>query len=384
MIPYGRQSIEQSDIDAVVATLRSDFLTQGPVVPIFEDAVATLCNVEYGVAVNSGTSALHIACLALGLTSGDWLWTSPNSFVASANCGLYCGAKVDFVDIDSRTYNMSPQALEAKLVQAKEKNCLPKIVIPVHFSGQACDMEAISKLALEYDFNVVEDATHAIGGKYQGYPIGDCRYSDITVFSFHPVKIVTTGEGGMALTNDQELANKMARFRSHGIVRTAEGGQQDFSPTWYYEQIDLGLNYRMTEIAAALGLSQLKRLKQFVDRRREISTNYNKAFANLPLILPWQNPESASAWHLYVIQLDSSKTTIDRVTLFNQLRSSKIAVNVHYIPIHTQPYYKALGFKLGSFPEAEEYYSRALSLPIYASLSDENQEKVILGLSDFF
>ncbi len=376
MIPYGRQSVSEEDIAAVVDVLRSDFLTQGPQVPAFEHAVASYCGARQGVAVNSATSALHIACLALGLGPGDWLWTSPVSFVASANCGIYCGAGVDFVDIDPRTYNMCPGALEAKLVEADRNGTLPKVVVPVHLTGQPCDMAAISVLAKKYGFRVIEDASHAVGGRYREQAIGQCAYSDITVFSFHPVKIITSAEGGMALTNDTALAQRMRDLRSHGVTRDADRLTRDEGP-WYYEQQDLGYNYRMTDIQAALGRSQLSRLDPFIERRHAIARRYDEMLAGLALDTPWQHPEGHSAFHLYVIQLaEASK----RRQLFEDLRAAGIGVNVHYIPIHRQPYYEALGFRQGQFPVAENYYSRAISLPMFATLTEVQQDEVVAAL----
>ncbi len=377
MIPYGRQDISESDIAAVVDVLRSDWLTQGPVVPQFEAAVAHRVGAEYGVAVNSATSALHLACLALGLGPGDWLWTSPNTFVASANCGLYCGAQVDFVDIDPCTYNMSADALQEKLEHAKKLGKLPKVVIPVHFAGQSCEMDAIHTLSQQYGFKIIEDASHAIGASYQEKSVGCGIYSHITVFSFHPVKIITTGEGGMAVTNDPKLASKMRCLRSHGITREqSEMGRPSDGP-WYYEQFELGFNYRMTEMQAVLGLSQLERLGDFITQRHKIASLYTKELSDLPLTLPYQSEYSYSALHLYVIKLNSG---LNRDTLFSQLREADIGVNVHYIPVHTQPYYQQMGFKTGDFPEAESYYNAAISIPMYASLLEHDQMTVIHSL----
>ncbi|KTC81437.1 UDP-4-amino-4,6-dideoxy-N-acetyl-beta-L-altrosamine transaminase [Legionella brunensis] len=382
MIPYGRQDINEADIEAVIKVLQSDFLTQGPVVPRFEEMLANYCNAKYGVAVNSATSALHIACLALGLGPDDWLWTSPNSFVASANCALYCGAQVDFVDIDPRTYNLSVSALEKKLIQAELEGKLPKIVIPVHFSGQSCDMKAIHALAQRYNFKIIEDASHAIGGKYKGEPIGNCRYSDATVFSFHPVKIITTAEGGIVLTNDAELSEKMASLRSHGITRDPQKMDKASDGSWYYQQIELGFNYRMTELQAALGISQMKRLDQFVTRRHQIAKYYNEALIEFPLLTPWQHLDSYSAFHLYVIRLAINDLKVSHRQVFENLRAQGIGVNLHYIPIHTQPYYKKLGFREGQFPEAENYYSEAITLPMYPGLTEEQQTRVIEVLAN--
>jgi UDP-4-amino-4,6-dideoxy-N-acetyl-beta-L-altrosamine transaminase len=373
MIPYGKQSILKNDIDAVVSVLQSDWLTQGPAVPIFEEKLAKKVGVKYGVAVNSATSALHIACLALDLGKGDWLWTSPNTFVASANCGLYCGAQVDFVDIDSKTFNMSVEELEKKLIIAKKHNKLPKIVIPVHFSGQSCDMKAIFQLSQQYGFKIIEDASHAIGGSYEDQLIGNCTYSHITIFSFHPVKIITTGEGGMAVTNDSELAQSMRLLRSHGITRNAEEMHKKPDGPWYYEQIDLGFNYRMTDIQAALGASQLDSLDYFIDRRRVLAIQYNDFFKELPIQTQQSSPSSSSSHHLYVIRVQAHK----RLDIFNKLRAQDIGVNVHYIPVHLQPAYHKLGFSPGQFPQAESYYYEAISLPIYANLTKVEQEKVM-------
>lgn len=380
MIPYGRQDITQADIDAVVAVLQSDFLTQGPMVPRFEQAVADYCSARHALAVNSATSALHVACLALDLGPGDWLWTSPLTFVASANCGLYCGAQVDFVDVDPRTYNLCPEALARKLEVAEKQGCLPKIVVPVHLCGQPCDMQAIHALAERYGFKIIEDASHAIGGKYKGEPIGNCRYSDITVFSFHPVKIITTAEGGMALTNSAELANKMALFRSHGITRDPAQMTHESDGPWYYQQIELGYNYRMTELQAALGLSQMDRLDTYVARRHQLAARYDKLLADMHVTTPWQNPDSYSALHLYVIRLQLEKIQLSHRQVFDLLREHGIGVNLHYIPVHTHPYYQKKGFTLGDFPEAERYYSAAISLPIYSGLTDDQQDEVIASL----
>ena len=380
MIPYGRQEISQADIDEVVDVLRSDFLTQGPMVPRFEQAVAGHVGAKHAVAVNSATSALHIACLALGLGAGDWLWTSPITFVASANCGLYCGAKVDFVDIDPRTYNLCPKALAQKLEQAEREGRLPKVVIPVHLCGQSCDMTSIYALGKRYGFRIIEDASHAIGGKYRDEFIGNCRYSDITIFSFHPVKIITTAEGGMATTNDNNLAARMSLLRSHGITRDPELMTQAPDGPWYYQQIDLGFNYRMTELQAALGVSQAKRLNEFVARRHVLARRYDEMLLGLPVITPWQHPDLYSAFHLYVIRLDPAQTDARRLQVFESLRNQGIGVNVHYIPIHTQPYYRNLGFEYGDFPQAESYYSEAISLPMFHGISEAQQDAVVKAL----
>lgn len=380
MIPYGRQDITQADIDAVVAVLRSDFLTQGPQVPLFEKTIKQYCGVCHAVAVNSATSALHLACLSLGLSSGDWLWTTPITFVASANCGLYCGAQIDFVDIDPLTYNLCPQALSRKLAKAEQANRLPKIIVVVHLCGQPCDMVAIHALSQRYDFRIIEDASHAIGGRYQGEPIGNCHYSDITVFSFHPVKIITTAEGGIALTNDANLAKKMLRLRSHGITRDAAAMTHSPDGPWYYQQMELGFNYRMTEIQAAIGISQMKRLDQYVARRHELAARYDELLADLPVMRPWQHPDSYSGRHLYVIRLQIDRVNTIHRKVFDSLRSQNIGVNLHYIPVHTQPYYQQLGFKAGDYPEAERYYTEAISLPMFPTLTETQQDKVVVAL----
>jgi UDP-4-amino-4,6-dideoxy-N-acetyl-beta-L-altrosamine transaminase len=377
MIPYGKQDINQDDIDAVVNVLKSDFLTQGPQVPLFEETIADYCGVEYGVAVNSATSALHIACLALGLGEKDWLWTSPNTFVASANCGLYCGAQVDFVDIDPLTYNMCTLALEQKLIQAKQENKLPKIVIPVHFAGQSCDMQRIHQLGQEFGFKIIEDAAHAIGGQYLGHPVGGCQYSDITVFSFHPVKIITTAEGGLAATNQSDLANKMQLLRSHGITRDPKLMTKDSEGGWYYQQIDLGFNYRMTELQAALGVSQMQRLDEFVIKRHALLERYTELLKELPVITPKQFEDCYSALHLYPIQLELQRIDKSHAQVFDELRQNGIGVNVHYIPVHLQPYYQKMGFKEGDFPNAELYYSRAISIPLFHGMTFEQQDEVV-------
>ena len=383
MIPYGRQDISQADIDAVVEVLRSDFLTQGPTVAQFERVVADYCGAKQAVAVNSATSALHIACLALDLGPGDWLWTSPNTFVASANCALYCGAKVDFVDIDSRTYNLCPQKLEQKLIQAENNGTLPKVVMPVHFAGQPCDMQHIYALGQKYGFKIIEDASHAIGGKYRDDFIGNGRYSDITIFSFHPVKIVTTGEGGMALTNDAELANRMQRYRSHGITTNAEEVKaRPADEIWNYQQIDLGFNYRMTDIQAALGISQITRLNEFVAKRHQIAQYYDEALADLPLTTPWQHPDSYSAYHLYPFCLNKNETKRTQQQVYEAMREAGILVNLHYIPLYRQPYYEMMGFKPGYCPNAEAYYKSAISIPMYPTLKDDEQEFVISTMTE--
>ena len=382
IIPYGRQEISSKDIEAVVDVLRSDWLTQGPAVERFERLVAEYCGAKFAVAVNSATSALHLACLAAGLNQGDILWTSPNTFVASSNCALYCGATPDFVDIDPLTYNLSISALEQKLEKARQQGTLPKVVVPVHFAGQSCEMRPIAGLAKHYGFKVIEDASHAIGGSYLGDKIGSCTFSEMTVFSFHPVKIITTGEGGMVLTNRQDLYEKLIRLRSHGITRNPALMDGESHGPWYYQQIELGFNYRMTDIQAALGATQLQRIDEFVERRRYLADRYNRSFASLPLTLPWQHPDTNSAFHLYVIRLRLNKIAISHRQLFEALRQRGILVNLHYVPIHTQPYYQRLGFKIGAFLEAESYYKEAISLPLFFGLSDDQQDRVIVALRE--
>jgi UDP-4-amino-4,6-dideoxy-N-acetyl-beta-L-altrosamine transaminase len=381
-IPYGRQDITAEDVAAVTEALNSDWLTQGPAVPRFERTVAAYCGVGHAVAVNSATSALHIACLAMGLQKGDWLWTSPNTFVASANCGLYCGAQIDFVDIDPLTYNMSATALAQKLVVAKAAGRLPRIVIPVHFAGQSCDMEAIAGLAREYGFRLIEDASHAIGGRYRGLPVGSCRYSEIAVFSFHPVKIVTTAEGGMAVTNDAHLAERMKMLRTHGITREPSEMAGPSQGPWYYEQVALGFNYRMTDILAALGCSQIKRLDAYVARRHEIAGIYDDAFRLLPVVTPSHQSGAHSALHLYVVRLRLDEIPVGRREVFLSLRAKGIGVNVHYIPVHLHPYYARMGFRPNDFPEAERYYAEAISLPMFPTLTRAQQGIVIGALQE--
>ncbi len=380
MIPYGRQDISEEDIQAVVDVLRSDYLTQGSAVPAFEKNIADYCGTQHAVAVNSATSALHIACLALNVEPNDVVWTTPITFVASANCALFCGARIDFVDIDPRTYNMSVERLAEKLAHAKKNGNLPRAVIPVHLSGQPCDMAGIHALSRQYGFKIIEDASHAIGGKYRNEPIGNCRYSDIAVFSFHPVKVITTGEGGMAMTNDAQLAKRMQLLRSHGITRDA--GEMTHAPDgpWYYQQIDLGFNYRMTDIQAALGLSQMQRLDAFVIKRHTIAKRYDQLLADLPVIAPWQHADSYSGLHLYVIRLKLGEIGQTHRRVFEALRNESIGVNLHYIPVHRQPYYEGLGFKAGHCPEAEQYYAEAISLPMYPGLTKTQQDKVIEAL----
>lgn len=380
-IPYGRQDISQDDVDAVVRVLRSDFLTQGPAVPLFERAVADYCGVPHAVAVNSATSALHIACLALGLGPGDELWTTPVSFVASANCGLYCGARVDFVDIDPVSMNMSVDALETKLAAAARQGRRPKVVVPVHLCGQSCDMDRIRALSREHGFKVIEDASHAVGATYRGAKVGDCVYSDVTVFSFHPVKIITTGEGGMALTRDAALAHSMALLRSHGITRDPAGMTEPSHGAWYYQQVGLGFNYRMTDMQAALGVSQMQRLDPMLARRRELADRYDHLLSYLPIELPQRLHDRSSAWHLYVARLRPDAFVVDRATVFARMREAGIGVNVHYIPIHLQPYYREMGFGDGDFPHSEDYYRRAITLPMFPALTDTQQDRVVAELA---
>ena len=382
MIPYGRQDICKTDIDAVVEVLRSDFLTQGPVVPDFENAVAKYCNAKYAVAVNSATSALHISCLALGVGSGDYVWTSPITFVASANCALYCGAKVDFIDIDPHTYNLSVKRLAEKLELAEKEGRLPKVVIPVHLCGQPCDMTGIAELSKRYGFKIIEDASHSIGGRYKEEPIGNCRYSDITVFSFHPVKIITTGEGGMALTNNKGISRQMQLLRNHGITRDQSEMINKSKGPWYYQQISLGFNYRITDLQAALGLSQMQRLDKFIIKRHKIANRYDQLLSNLPMTIPWRHPDCYSSMHLYVIRLNLNKIRTTHHKVLESMRSAGIGVTLHYIPIYHQPYYKRMGFKDGYCSEAKRYYAEAISLPIYPGLTNLEQDKVVATLKE--
>jgi UDP-4-amino-4,6-dideoxy-N-acetyl-beta-L-altrosamine transaminase len=377
MIRYGQQDITADDINAVVDVLRSVNLTQGPNVHNFEQSVLTYSMAKHAVAVNSATSALHIACLSLDLGPGDRLWTTPNTFVASANCALYCGAEVDFVDIDLLTYNLCPLKLETKLLQAEIDGQLPKIVIPVHFAGQPCDMAAIYALGQRFGFKIIEDASHAIGGQYKNEPIGNCRYSDITVFSFHPVKIITTGEGGMALTNSDAIAESLTLLRSHGITRDSGLMTHPSHGPWYYQQVGLGFNYRLTDIQAALGISQMARLKDYVIRRHEIAQRYNELLADMPVITPWQHPDGYSAYHLYVIRLRLDKIRSTHLEIFEALRKNEIMVNLHYIPVHMQPYYQKMGFKAGDYPNSEEYYREAISIPIHPKITNADQDMVV-------
>jgi UDP-4-amino-4,6-dideoxy-N-acetyl-beta-L-altrosamine transaminase len=381
-IPYAKQNINETDIESVIKILQSDWLTQGPAIERFEKAVAEFTGAKFAVAVSSATAALHLACLAAGLKQGDYHWTSPNTFVASANCGLYCGSRVDFVDINPRTFNLSPAELEIKLEAAKTSGKLPKVVIPVHFAGQSCEMERIAELAADYHFEIIEDASHAIGGLYQEIPVGSCAYSAMTVFSFHPVKIITTGEGGMVLTNREDLYRKLLLIRSHGITRDPDLMEKKPDGPWYYQQIDLGYNYRMTDIQAALGYSQLRRIDEFIARRRYLAKRYDQLLTDLPLTTPWEHPDCKSAFHLYVICLKLDQINKSHRLVFEELHQAGIMVNLHYIPVHTQPYYEKMGFKRGDFPEAERYYGEAISLPMYFGLSDEEQDYVVEKLRE--
>lgn len=382
MIPYGRQDISQEDINAVINVLNSDFLTQGPQVPLFESAIKTTVNAEHAFAVNSATSGLHVACLALGVGKGDVVWTSPITFVASANCALYCGAEIDFVDIDPETYNLCPKLLEEKLSDAKRNNLpLPKVVIPVHLSGQSCEMDKIHALSVEFGFSIIEDASHAIGARYKGNPVGNCEFSDITVFSFHPVKIVTTGEGGVVTTNDAAIAQKIDLLRSHGITRNEELMTEPSHGGWYYQQVDLGFNYRMTDMQAALGVSQMSRLHDFVSKRNKLAARYDILLQNLPVTTPHQVTNSLSSRHLYVIRLKLNEISLSHKEVFDQLRENGVGVNLHYIPVHLHPYYKSLGFSEGQFRNAESYYSNAISIPLFHSMTLNQQDKVINILS---
>lgn len=381
MISYGKQSINQEDINSVIDVLQSDFLTQGPIIEDFEKKVAQYCGAKYAVAVCNATAALHIACLAAGIGKGDIVWTVPNTFVASANCALYCGASVDFVDIDNNTYNMSLEELEKKLVNSERK---PKIVIPVHFSGQPCEMAKLHFLADKYGFILIEDASHAIGAEYKNSKVGNCEYSDMVVFSFHPVKIITTGEGGMVLTNDENLYEKLLLFRSHGITRKSSLMENTPDGPWYYEQLALGFNYRMTELQAALGTSQMKRLDVFLEKRRALAKRYNDLLKNLPLKLPNQNEDTNSSWHLYVVRANFSKLNINKKMLFAKMQEKQVNLNLHYIPVHTQPYYKKLGFTKGDFPVSEKYYEEVFTLPLYYDLSYEQQDYIVDCLQSLF
>lgn len=376
-LPYGRQWITEADIKAVTDVLRSDWLTQGPAIERFERKVAEFCGAKHAVAVSSATAALHIGALSLGLDPGDRLWTSPNTFVASANCARYCGAEVDFVDIDPRTYNLSIEKLTAKLEQAAKEDKLPKIVVPVDFAGQSCELDKLKPLADKYGFAIMQDASHAIGARYQGQPTGDGRFSDLTIFSFHPVKIITTGEGGMIVTNRTDLYEKLIRLRTHGITRDPKLLTQESHGGWYYEQLELGYNYRITDLQAALGASQMERLEEFVTRRRALAARYSELLKSSPLTLPHQHPQTNSSWHLYVIRLQLDRIQKSHRQVFEELRANGIGVQLHYIPVHTQPYYRELGFKSGDFPEAEKYYGEAISLPMFAAMTDADQDRVV-------
>jgi len=380
VIPYGRQSIDSADIDAVVQVLQSDWLTQGPTLARFEAAMAHYCHAGHGVAVCNATAALHIACLAAGLGEGDWLWTSPNTFLASANCGRYCGAQVDFVDIDPHTLNLDAGKLAAKLAEAELQGRLPKVVVAVAFAGQSCDLRAIAELASQYNFCLIEDAAHAVGARYAGRPVGCGEFAQMTVFSFHPVKIITTGEGGMVMTNSPELAARLQRLRSHGMTREPVDMDEPSHGPWYYQQVELGFNYRMTDLQAALGLSQLQRLDAFVGRRRELAARYERLLGELPLTLPTAQVDAESAWHLYVVRLNLGHIAMDHRQVFEALREAGVGVQVHYIPVHLQPYYRQLGFAAGDFPEAEQYYGEALSLPLFAAMTDGEQDRVVATL----
>lgn len=382
MIYYGKQNVNEADIKAVVDVLQSDFLTQGPVLEQFEKKVAQYCGVRYAVAVTNATSALHIACRAAGLGEGDILWTSPITFTASANCGRYCGADVDFVDIDAATYNMSVDELAKKLRKAKAEGRLPKVVVPVHLAGQSCDMKRIHELAVKYGFTVLEDASHAIGADYLDTKVGSCAYSDMAVFSFHPVKIITTGEGGMVLTNNEDLYKKLCLYRSHGITRDASLMTHEADGPWYYQQIDLGYNYRMTELQAALGFSQMDRLDDFVARRRYLVDRYNELLQDLPVVTPHVLEGANPSWHLYMVRVDFSRAKLDKVQLFGEMKKRGIVLNLHYIPVHTQPYYQELGFKQGDFPQSEKYYEEIFTLPLYYGLTNEQQDDVVAALRD--
>ena len=382
MLPYARQFIDENDISAVVETLQSDFLTQGPKVSAFEEKLRQYCHATHAVVVNSATSALHLACLAIGLGPKDWLWTSPISFLASANCARYCRAKVDFVDIDPNTYNMSVQALEEKLIQAKTRNQLPKVVVPVHLAGQSCEMRQMKALSEEFGFYIIEDAAHAVGSRYENEPVGNCRYSDMTVFSFHPAKVMTTAEGGAVLTQQKSLADKIRILSSQGVTRELVDMQGPSHGPWYYQMVELGFNFRMNDIQATLGINQLDKLDTFVEKRNQIAKKYAQALEGLPLILPYQRPDTFSAWHLFIICLDPIKTEQSRKEAFIKLRERGIGVNVHFIPIHTQPYYQKLGFQWGDFPLAEQYYERCMTLPIYFGLTEDEQSNVIQAVSE--
>jgi UDP-4-amino-4,6-dideoxy-N-acetyl-beta-L-altrosamine transaminase len=379
-IPYGRQDISQEDIDSVIEVLKSDFLTQGPKVPAFEELIKKYVGARHAAAVNSATSALHCACLALGVGEGDWVWTSPITFVASANCALFCGAKVDFVDIDPNTLNMSPIILKEKLIKAKIENKLPKVIIPVHMAGQSCEMKQLHAIAKEFNVKIIEDASHAIGAEYDGEKVGNCKYSDITIFSFHPVKIVTTAEGGVATTNDQELAIRLDLFRSHGVTRNKNLMQQDSHGPWYYEQIELGYNYRMTEMQAALGISQFSRLDTFIDKRNELAQNYDQKFEKLPLKLFKPRSGINSSYHLYIVQIEDSSR---KEEIFIKLREKNIGVNLHYMPVNMQTYYKNLAYaSIFKTPSAFAYYEGALSIPLFPGITQDEITYIVNCLEE--
>jgi UDP-4-amino-4,6-dideoxy-N-acetyl-beta-L-altrosamine transaminase len=380
VLPYARQSINEEDRAAVLEVLRGDWITQGPATERFERCIAEYCGAKHAVAVSSGTAALHLAALASGLEAGGTLWTSANTFVASANCARYCGGGVDFVDIDARTYNLSVDRLAENLEQAEKQNRLPRVVVPVHFAGQSCAMERIAELRARYGFQIIEDAAHALGGRYQKRLIGDCRFSDMTIFSFHPVKIITTGEGGMIVTNREELFEKLIRLRSHGITREQKWMDAPAHGPWYYQQIELGYNYRLTDFQAALGTSQMKRIGKFLERRRILAQRYDELLRDLPVTLPWQHPDAESSWHLYVVRLKATEIRKTQREVFDALRRAGIGVNLHYIPVPSQPYYRKRGFKTGYCPEAEKYYAEAISLPMYYGLGESDQDRVIATL----
>ena len=380
MIYYGKQSISEMDIKAVEEVLHSDFLTQGPAIERFERTVAEYCGAKYAVAVCNATAALHVACLSAGLGEGDLLWTSPITFVASANCGRYCGANVDFVDIDEKTYNMSVATLEEKLRRAQNANQRPKVVVPVHLAGQSCDMARIKELSEKYCFTVIEDASHAVGANYLETKVGSCTFSDMTVFSLHPVKIVTTGEGGMVLTNRKDLYEKLLLYRSHGITRDPVKMTHASDGAWYYQQIALGYNYRMTDIQAALGISQMKRLDTFVARRRELAARYDTLLRDLPLVTPYVMEGAEPSWHIYVVQMDFSRARKTKQQIFEEMKEQGVVLNLHYIPVHRQPYYEKLGFRQGDFPKSEKYYKEAFTLPLYYDLTDDEQEHIVGAL----
>ena len=380
MLPYGKQSLNEADIEAVVEVLRSDFLTQGPAIPRFEGAVANWCGARHGIAMANGTATLHCAAKAMGLGHGDWLWTSPITFVASANAGRYCGAKVDFVDVDPGTVNISVGALAVKLEEAEKEGRLPKVVVPVHFAGQSCDMPGIHALAQRYGFRILEDAAHALGGSYLGERIGNCRWSDAVSHSFHPVKIITSGEGGMITTNDDELAWRIGMLRTHGITREPGRMTREADGPWYYQQLELGYNYRMTDLQAALGASQMNKLEGFAARRRELADLYDRELSGLPLRALARDPAGVSGWHLYMIRLNLDSIRRTRREVFESLRAQGIGVNVHYIPVHLQPDFERLGFRSGMFLEAERYYEEAITLPLFPAMTDEDIGKVKVAL----